>query len=194
MLSRQKGRYKVVAECGDVKTALIACQESRPDLLILDINLPDKSGIEAVPEIKKVSPLTRILLCTAFVTDDRVVDALRSGADGFVEKTNSWHDFVEAVQRVADGQHFFCARSSAALAHFSQHPRPDSSATAASLSPREKEVLKWVAHGNSSKEVAQKLGISVGTIDVHRANLMKKLNVRNSVGLVLLAFEAGLIG
>src|SRR5688572_14404559 len=102
MLSRQKGRYEVVAECGYVKSALIACREFTPDLLILDINLPDKSGIEAVPAVKQASPQTRILLCTAFVTDDRVLDALRSGTHGFVEKTNSWDEFVEAVQRVAE--------------------------------------------------------------------------------------------
>jgi DNA-binding NarL/FixJ family response regulator len=194
MLARQKGRYKVVAECEDVKTALVACRELTPDLLILDINLPGDSGIEAVAAVKQVSPQTRILLCTAFVTDERILEALRSGTHGFVEKTNSWEDFVEAIQRVAAGEHFFCARSSAALAHFSQNPPPESPAPAAGLSPREKEVLKLVAHGSSSKEVAQKLGISVGTIDVHRANLMKKLRVKNIAGLVIHAFTAGLIG
>src|SRR4051812_1663249 len=177
MLGRQKGRYKVVSECGDVKSALSACEEFKPDLLILDINLPDQSGIDAVPAFKKISPFTRILLCTAFVTDERILEALRSGTHGFVEKTNSWDSFLEAVARVAAGEHFFCARSSAALAHFSQLPPKGASPRAATLSPRQKEILTLVAHGDSSKEVAQKLGISVGTIDVHRANLMKKLRV-----------------
>src|SRR4051812_33458768 len=126
MLGRQTGgRYNVVGQCGDVKGALAACQEFKPDLLILDINLPDQSGIEAVPAVKKASPRTRILLCTADVTDDRILDALRSGTHGFVEKTNTWDSFVEAIQRVAAGEHFFCARSSAALSHFSQLPPKD---------------------------------------------------------------------
>ena len=107
MLARQEGRYRVVAEKGDAATAIQACRELAPDLLILDINLPDISGIAAIPKIRKLAPGTRILLCTAFVTDERVVEALRSGADGFVEKTNSWDDFIEAVQRVSGGEHFF---------------------------------------------------------------------------------------
>ena len=93
MLARQGGRYDVVAERGDARAGIRACEELSPDLLILDINLPDVSGIEAIPEIRKLAPNTRILLCTAFATDDRVLDALRSGADGFVEKTNTWDDF-----------------------------------------------------------------------------------------------------
>ena len=116
MLARQEGRYKVVAEKGDAATAIAACKELAPDLLILDINLPDVSGIDAVPQIRKHAPRTRILLCTAFVTDDRVVEALRSGADGFVEKTNTWDDFIEAVQRVSGGEHFFRSQSTPALA------------------------------------------------------------------------------
>ena len=193
MLGRQRGRYQVVAEGEDVKTALEACQKVKPDLLILDINLPGESGIEAVPALKQISPQTRILLCTAYVTDDRILDALRSGAHGFVEK-NRWDDFIEAVNRVAIGEHYFCSRSSAALSYFSQRPAKTARLRTSALSPREKEVLKLVACGSSSKEVASKLGISVGTVDVHRANLMKKLGVKNIAGLVVFAFEAKLIG
>lgn len=112
MLARQSGRYRVVAERGNAITAIEACKELKPDLLILDINLPDLSGIDAVPQIKQHTPQTRILLCTAFVTDDRVVDALRSGADGFVEKTNTWNDFIEAIDRVSKGEHYFRAEQS----------------------------------------------------------------------------------
>lgn len=116
MLARQSGRYNVVAEHGDARTAIRACEELEADLLILDINLPDLSGIEAVPKIKKLAANTRILLCTAFVTDERVIDALRCGADGFVEKTNTWNDFVEAIEHVSNGEHYFRAQSSPALA------------------------------------------------------------------------------
>jgi two-component system response regulator NreC len=194
MLARQEGRYKVVAEKGDATTAIQACKELLPDLLILDINLPDLCGIEAVPHIRKHAPRTRILLCTAFVTDDRVIDALRSGADGFVEKTNSWDDFIEAVQRVSGGEHFFRSQSSPALTESREAMNPSAlRAPGTPLSPREKEVLKLIAQGDSSKEIAAKLQIGVGTVETHRARLLSKLKVRNVAGLVSYAFRSGLM-
>lgn len=194
MLARQERLYKIVAEKGDAAAAIAACKELAPDLLILDIHLPDMSGIEAVPQIRNHSPKTRILLCTAFATDDCVAKALRSGADGFVEKTNTWDEFIEAVQRVSAGEHFFRATRSATLADSggtdsrSRPPEP-----VIPLSPREKEVLKLIAHGDSSKEIAAKLYIGVGTVETHRARLLSKLKVRNVAGLVAYAFGSGLM-
>ena len=194
MLARQEGRYKVVAEKGDAATAIAACKELAPDLLILDINLPDVSGIDAVPQIRKHAPGTRILLCTAFVTDDRVVEALRSGADGFVEKTNTWDDFIEAVQRVSGGEHFFRSQSSPALSDsVDADSRQAQSRPRVLLSPREKEILVLIAQGDSSKEIAAKLRIGVGTVETHRAHLLSKLKVRNVAGLVAYAFRSGLM-
>lgn len=193
MLRRHEPKYRVVAEASDAAAALAACERVQPDLLILDINLPGESGIEIVAEVQRVSPKTRILLCTAGVTDERILDALRSGANGFVEKTNTWEDFIAAIECVTRGEHHFCARSSAALAHFSRSERKQRDEDVPQLSAREKEVLALVARGDSSKEIAAALGISVGTVDVHRAKLMKKLRVKNVAGLVLYAFERGLI-
>jgi len=194
MLARQEGRYNVIAEKGDAATAIAACKELAPDLLILDINLPDVSGIEAVPQIRKLAPRTRILLCTAFATDNRMLEALRSGADGFVEKTNSWDDFIEAFHRVSGGEHFFRSQSNAASsdsgAAGKQRPRPT---PAVPLSPWEKEILTLLANGHGSKEIAAKLHSGVGTVETHRASLLSKLNVRNFAGLVAYAFRSGLI-
>ena len=192
MLRRQDGRYDVVGEAADVRTAVALCAKAQPDLLVLDLNLPDGSGIDAVPQVKEVAPETRILLCTADVTESRIVDAVRSGAHGFVEKTNTWDSFVAAIDRLAAGQHYFFAES-APFTDAQHHGIERATAGTAALSPREKEVLQLVATGQTSKEIAQKLGISVGTVDVHRANLMKKLHLRNVAGLVAFAFQAGLI-
>ena len=194
MLARQEGRYRVVAEKGDAATAIAACKEHAPDLLILDINLPDLSGIDAVPHIRKHAPRTRILLCTAFATDDRLVEALRSGADGFVEKTNTWDDFIEAVQRVSCGEHFFRSqRSSPTSGSHLGLARRAPTAPAVSLTPREKEILSLIAHGHSSKEAAAKLHIGVGTVETHRARLLSKLKARNVAGLVAYALRSGLM-
>ncbi len=194
MLTRQDGAYKVVAEESDAAGAIRACAEHAPDLVILDINLPDISGIDAVPRIKQASPATRILLCTAYVTDDRILDALRSGAHGFVEKTNTWKDFSDAIDRVSRGEHYFSSHHSNELLGVTP-PGRDAIApgSTVALSPREKEVLTAIAEGSTSKEIATKLGISVATVDTHRANLMSKLHIRNVAGLVVLAFRAGLV-
>jgi DNA-binding NarL/FixJ family response regulator len=159
MLRRQCDRYQVIAETGDAGAAIRACELHLPDLLILDINLPDISGIDAVPRIKKVSPRTRILLCTAFITEDRVIDALRSGAHGFVEKTNTWDDFADAVARVSRGEQYFCCQSSPGLSDLTspkQHERELKRAVP--LSPREREVVTLIAHGRTNKEIATASG------------------------------------
>ncbi len=188
------GRFKVVAERGDIRTAVQACEKFKPHLIVLDINLPDGCGIDAVDKIKEKCPGCRVLLCTAYVSDERVVDALRSGADGFVEKTNSWAEFVEAVERVSRGERYFATQAVAESLPGSRALRQETAlAKIATLSDREREVLKLVANGSSSKIAAASLGVSAGTINVHRANLMKKLGTRNIATVVAFAFHAGLI-
>jgi DNA-binding NarL/FixJ family response regulator len=193
-LSRQPTCYTVLASVGTAGAAIRACQEFEPDLLILDINLPDQSGIDAIPEIKRVSPQTHILLCTAFPTIDRLGEALLAGAKGFVEKTNTWDDFLGAVNRVGRGEQYFSSKSSgvtplsrAALEQRSKRY------VGTPLSPRESEVIRLIAQGCTSKEIASKLFISVATVETHRTNLMSKLGVRNVAGLVLYAFQTGLV-
>jgi DNA-binding NarL/FixJ family response regulator len=194
LLTRDSVRFEVVASATHVEDGLIACRKHRPQVVLLDINLPGQSGIEGVPRFKKACPKTRILLCTAEATDERIMDALRSGADGFIEKTNKWSDLTEALERVAAGEHYFCPRSSAALSHFAQNGTVDSEQRQLkSLTERERQVLELVSRGNSSKEMAAVLRVSVGTVDAHRSNVMKKLGIRNVAGLVAFSFKVGLL-
>ena len=191
-LSREHSRFKVLAEVGDAATAVDACRRLSPDLLILDINLPDKSGIEAVPDVKRVSPSTSILLCTAYATDDRIADAMRSGAEGFVEKTNTWDDFINAVNSVSSGERYFRS-SSPKLRPSDDKPRVHKQLAKPRLSGREREVLGLIADGHTSKEIARKLSISLQTVETHRSNLMTKIGARNMAGLVVYAVRNGLV-
>jgi DNA-binding NarL/FixJ family response regulator len=192
-LSRLSALYTVLASVGTAAAGIAACGEFRPDLVILDINLPDRSGIEVVPEIKRVSPQTHVLLCTAFPTTDRLVEALQAGAKGFVEKTNTWDDFLGAVDRVGRGEQYFSSKSAGVVpldrAALTQRQKDYTGP----LSPREQEVIRLIAHGSTSKEIAGKLFISAATVETHRTNLMSKLGVRNVAGLVLYAFQNGLV-
>jgi DNA-binding NarL/FixJ family response regulator len=192
-LARERSRFKVLAEVGDAASAVAACRKLSPDLCILDINLPDRSGIEIVQEVKRVSPLTSILLCTAYATDDRIADAMRSGAEGFVEKTNTWDDFIDAVNCVSGGERYFRSSSPKLRPAPEAIDRPVPKETKPPLSEREREVLSLIAEGCTSKEIAGKLFISPQTVETHRSNLMAKLKVRNMAGMVVYAVRLGLV-
>jgi DNA-binding NarL/FixJ family response regulator len=193
-LSRQGGRYSVVAAVGTAAEAIAACEQFLPDLLILDINLPDQSGIEATPAIRRVSPKTHILLCTALASEDRIIDALRVGAKGFVEKTNTWDDFMVAVDRVGRGEQYFSSKSSGVVPPENGAPAsPAKPAPRTLLSPREQQIIRLIAHGSTSKEIAGKLFISAATVETHRTNAMSKVGARNVASLVLYAFQTGLV-
>jgi DNA-binding NarL/FixJ family response regulator len=186
LLGRQRARYDVVCSVGTATDALAACEALRPDLLILDVNLPDRSGIDALPDFKRVTPTTRVLLCSAFIFDQSISDLVQSGADGFVEKTTSWDDFLAALNSVSRGEKYFCARHATRA-----EPSPSSSSKSPILTPRETEIARLVAAGLTSKEIATRLGISPATVETHRTNLMAKLGVRNVAGLVSRTLQAG---
>jgi DNA-binding NarL/FixJ family response regulator len=194
MLQRQDSRYDVVASVGSAAEAVDAAATLLPDLLILDINLPDRNGVDTVPDIKSVSPDTHVLLCTAFPTEDRILDALRVGAKGFVEKTNTWDDFRAAVDRVGRGEQYFCSRSTGVVpSKNGGAARQPSRSGRGPLSPREHEVIKLIALGSTSKEIAAKLFISPATVETHRTNVMSKLGVRNVAALVVYAVQNGFL-
>lgn len=174
LLAAEPGFYEIVGEAGTAQATIEGCRDLKPDLLILDINLPGQSGIEAMPELKRLSPSTRILLCSGSVNEQQIVTALRTSADGFMEKTSDRHEFLAAVKRVSSGENYFCARSSRLLSgvarglHASSGDVPD-------ISPREREILTLIASGRTSKEIASALFISTFTVDTHRRNLMAKI-------------------
>lgn len=188
-LDRQDARYVVVASVGTAAEAIAASAKFLPNLLILDINLPGQSGIDIIPAIHHASPKTHVLLCTAFPKEDRLIDALRAGAKGFVEKTNTWDDFLGAVDRVGRGEQYFSSKSSGVTPLPREELAKKKPSSGVPLSRREREVISLIAQGSTSKEIATKLFISVATVDTHRTNVMAKVGVRNVAGLVLYAFQ-----
>jgi two-component system NarL family response regulator len=185
-LTRTAEHFDVVASVGTAADAVAACRRFEPHLLVLDINLPDRTGVAAVPDIRRASPATRILLCTAYPKEEWLDEATACGADGFVEKTNSWEDFMSAVDRVSRGQRYFCAGGG------TPSPQQASGKAALRMTPRERQILTLIANGSTTKEIAAQLFISIPTVETHRANLMTKTGARNVAGLVRFAFDARL--
>jgi DNA-binding NarL/FixJ family response regulator len=192
-LARQRSRYEILAAVGTAAEAMAACEQFKPDLLILDINLPDQNGIDALPELSRIAPATRVLLCTGFPTDDRISDLAKAGAHGFVEKTNTWDEFLQAVERVSQGEYYFSSYNDRMGSKSSSARKLERTSVAPHLTVREKEIITLIAQGLTSKEIGAKLYISPATVETHRANLMGKLGVRNAVGIASYAYRTGLV-
>ena len=192
LLGGDRRSYEIVGQAGTAKATLDACRTLQPDLLILDINLPGQSGIEAMPELKRLCPATRILLCSGSVNEQQIVTALCTNVDGFMEKTSDRQEFLTAVARVSSGENYFCARSSRLLTEVVRGLRPGAG-VARDISPREGEILTLIANGRTSKEIASTLFISTFTVDTHRRNLMSKIGAHNTAGVIRYALEHGLL-
>jgi DNA-binding NarL/FixJ family response regulator len=192
LLAAESASYQIVGQAGTAKGAIDACRTLKPDLLILDINLPGQSGVDAMPELKRLCPDTRVLLCSGSVNEQQIVTALRTSVDGFMEKTSDRQEFLAAVARVSAGENYFCARSSRLLSEVARGLHPNSG-DAPDISGREKEILTLIANGRTSKEIASALFISIFTVDTHRRNLMAKIGARNTAGVIRYALAHGLL-
>ena len=193
IISQTRDDCELVGYASGVAETVSLCARLKPDLLLLDSAISGQSGVRILPEIKKATPATRILLYCTTANENEILDAIKKGADGFLEKSCSRSDFVAAVDRVIAGESHLCARSLNALARALRGTSGDELRDRNKLTAREKEILLLVAAGNSSKEIAKKLFLGVSTVETHRANLMTKVRARNVAQLVQYAFENGLL-
>jgi len=187
--------FRVVGEADNGAEAVQFCKKSRPDLVVMDIGLPGMNGIEATTEIVRHSPQTRVLILSMYDDENAVVSAIRSGARAFVLKRASSADLVDALRTVARGGSYLSSQVSDRLltriqtgdlqARSSQEPLD-------TLSPREVQVLRLVAEGKTSKDIAVLLELGLQTVRSYRKALMKKLGVNNVAGLTQMAMAAGL--
>ena len=193
MISHGGRSCELVAEASTAAEALSICQRLTPDLLLLDVELAGKNAVALVPEIKRLTPGTRVLLYCMTALDGDILAAMRAGADGFLEKTCSRADFLQAVDRLCAGDNYLCPKTVNALAKSlrgkplePKHDRPE-------LTAREKEILILIAAGDSSKDIARRLFLSVSTVETHRANMMMKIDARNVAQLIHYGLQSGLV-
>lgn len=183
---------QVVGEFGLGRPGLEFCLKEKPDLLVVDLMLPDLNGIEVAREARRSLPDVKILVITAHPSERLPADLMALGVNGYVDKTEPIEYVLSAVETVRSGGMFFASRVRArggatAVISSSRAPMP------IPLTEREQEIARLVAAGQMSKEIAAKLNLSVRTVEKHRANIMEKIGVREVASLTRWCIQAGLV-
>ena len=184
----------VIGEVGDGEELLAFLETSQPDLLILDISMPKLTGIEAVSRVKKLYPEIKILMLTMHKNKQYFYHAMSAGADGYLMKEDSDEELLLAIKRIQDGKSYLSPFLSQDFADdvISAY-RNNRSSPFETLTNREREVLNLVVAGHTSKVMADMLCLSPRTIDHHRANLLRKFDMKNSVDLINFAVRNGFV-
>ncbi|MBI3029577.1 MAG: response regulator transcription factor [Candidatus Rokubacteria bacterium] len=182
--------FQVVSECADGQEAVRLAEKTPLDLAILDLTMPRLNGLDATRAILRTTPRVKIILLTVHTEDPYVMEALRAGVKGYVLKTQAAEELVQAIREVSRGAVYLSPGISrsvieAYLAKTDLPPDP--------LTPRERQVLQLVAEGNTTKEIAGLLNVSVKTAESHRTRIMEKLDIHETASLVRYAIRRGLI-
>jgi len=186
---------QLVGEAGDGLSALETILQHEPDLAILDISMPDMTGIEVLSQLAEQGTTTKIIMLTMHSDYQYVDKCLELGAKGYVAKGDAGTDMIDAIKWVTEGKIFFSSSiQTVVLENFAQNSgKKDAEEEEVHVTKREKEVLKMVGEGLTSSQIAESLFVSPRTVDTHRANLMRKLEVKNAVELVIKARDMKLI-
>ncbi len=187
--------FEVVGEARDGREAIRCVEKLKPNLILTDLSMPKMNGMDAIREIRRKAPETKILVLTVHKTEEYILATLKAEADGYLLKESTHGELLAAVKHVLSGKHYISPGISDKVLDGYLDGRKSLKARTSweTLTAREREILKLIAEGYRNKEIAKDLFISVKTIEKHRANLMNKLNVHNISALTALAVETGLV-
>lgn len=190
-------RLEVVGEAGNGRDGLQMARELKPNLALVDMSLPDQSGIQLTGELKSVSPKTRILIVTMHSKVDYIVKAFQAGATGYVVKESASERLIQGIETVLKGEYFMDSSvSHKVIEKLMELPEKEAKITDATyetLTSREQEIMVLLAQGLSNKQIAEKLFISPKTVENHRSNILRKLDLHNTLELVRYAARLGII-
>jgi DNA-binding NarL/FixJ family response regulator len=186
---------KVVGEAEDGLEAIRRVDQVHPDLVLLDLSMPRMDGLSAIREIKARSPKTKILALTIHESEDFILEAFKSGADGYCLKDASSSELLMAIKSVLSGKRYLSPGISDKVLEGYIEGRKTLKASSSwdTITQREREILKLVGEGYKNKEIADFLFISTKTVEKHRSNIMRKLDIHTASGLTALAIEKGLV-
>jgi two-component system response regulator NreC len=187
--------WEIVGEAANGRDAVSLTAELKPDIVILDISMPELNGLDATRQIKKKSPETEVLIFTGQETEELVHDVFDSGARSYIMKTDAADHLIDAIKALSEHKHFFTSRiSEIVFARYIQKKGTLEGAPEKSrITNREREIVQLLAEGKSSKEIATILGISVRTVETHRAAIMKKLGLKSFSELIRYAVRNKII-
>lgn len=196
-LIARNSTFEVVGEAGNAREGLHMAKELNPDLAIVDISLPDKNGIDLTRDIRNLLSETRILIVSMHSKIDYITEAFQAGATGYVVKESATERLLQGLDAVSRGEYFLdSSLSLKVVKRLMEFPAKEAKIhdeSYSTLTPREQQVLRLLAEGLSTKEVATNLFISPKTVENHRANIMDKLDLHSSIELVRYAAKLGLI-
>ncbi len=187
--------YEVVAEASDGLEAVRCVDQMEPDLVLMDLSMPRMNGLQATREIKSRHPRTKVLILTVHKTEEHVLEAFKSGADGFVLKYATKDELLLALESVFNGETFISPMISGKVieGYLGGVQAVKETSSWDTLTPRERQVLKLIAEGHTNKEIADYLFLSVKTVETHRSNIMRKLDLHNASELTAYAMKRGLV-
>ena len=187
--------FEIIGEAGDGREAIRQVKKFKPELILTDLSMPRMNGMEAIKEIKRESPATKILVLTVHRAEEYILATFRAGADGYLLKDSTHSELLMAVKKVLSGTHYISPEiSEKVIEGYIEGKKSLKSRTSwETLTQREREILKLIAEGYRNKEIAGDLCISVKTVEKHRANLMEKLDLHSIQALTTFAIEKGLV-
>ncbi|MFZ3213112.1 MAG: response regulator transcription factor [Terriglobales bacterium] len=194
-LLRAQAEWEVCGEACDGREAVEKASQLRPEVVILDIGMPNLNGLEATRQILKAHPQTNILILTLHDSEQVVRDILDAGARGFLSKSDAARDLIAAVEALRRGKIYFTPKVGTMVleGYLHRDTAPPELQARTRLTPREREIVQLLAEGKSSKEVAVALGLSVKTAETHRSNIMRKLDLHSVSALVLYAVQNNIV-
>lgn len=190
-------RFEVVGEAGNGHKGFQMAKELKPDLALVDMSLPDQNGIQLTRELKNALPKTRVMMITMHSKVDYIVKAFQAGATGYVVKESAAERLLQGIETVLKGEYFMDSAVShkvvEKLMEFPEKETKISNANYDTLTSREQEIMVLLGHGLSTKKIAEKLFISSKTVENHRSNILRKLNLHSTLELVRYAARLGII-
>ncbi len=193
LLEKEKD-FSVVGEADNGRDAVEMAVEVKPDVVLLDVAMPDLNGFEAARQIRSRLPKAKVIALSAYEGSSYVLGMIKAGAAGYILKDVAFKEVSDAIRMVAAGEFYLSQKVAGTVVDgFLQRGLREGPSTTALLTEREREVLQLLAEGHNTKEIAEKLFVSVKTVEVHRWKLMKKLGLKNLAELVKFAIREGLI-